>query len=76
MTGKIWRFWTDLSIFFPAHNFPSHDKTRHNFPEYKVNLMNNGSILTKGIFLENFKFIHYGATTGEQCSNWLLTRAR
>ena len=34
MTGKNWRFWTNSVIFFPAHNLPSHGKTRHdNFPE-------------------------------------------
>ena len=33
MTGKNWRFWTNSAIFFTAYNFPSHDKTRHNFPE-------------------------------------------
>ena len=33
MTGKNWRFWTNSAIFFPAHNFPSHDKTHHNIPE-------------------------------------------
>ena len=28
MTRKNWRFWTYSAIFFTAHNFLGHDKTR------------------------------------------------